>query len=162
MSIKTITQIQNEYLSDDDGKLRFNSAGCCSINVLEPLFEDLIATLYNDLKGIDTLGNQDIKNAINTIAATYDILRLNPTANRTLVSTPTISNGISDGQIIRLFGNNVSFGVTIQDERTLSNSGLRMNGGVSFTLGKYDQISFMWDSSESKWIELFRSANSGS
>ena len=163
MSIKTITEILNEYFDDSSGKLRFNTGGNVSINILENCFEDIIATVYNDFdRGIDTVISQNVTNAANTIRSDYEVIRLVPNANRILTSTPTIEAGSVDNIVIELQGIADTYGVTIQDERTLTGSSLILSGGVSFTLGKYDTMKLRWNNSLSKWIEISRSGNSGS
>lgn len=117
----------------------------------------LVNTRFNPDK---RLGTQEITAVGNSIAPDYDRVKLTTDgSDYTLTSTPNVEAG-TDGQIMIIMGNDASNTVTLQDERNLASSGLRLAGGVDFTLGQYDTITLEYDGSASLWIELGRSNNS--
>ncbi len=93
-----------------------------------------------------------------TIQITHGIQRLYGTGGVTMTATPTLSAGV-DGQIIILQGTNDSDLVTVQDSGNLSGSGLRLQHGRNYILGRNDILMLMYDVGEVAWIELNRSDN---
>lgn len=77
----------------------------------------------------------------------------------TLTSTPSLEDGLYDGQIVIIIGMSDGNTLTLQDETSLGNSGLQLAGSANITLGKFDIIILIYDSTLDKWIELSRSNN---
>jgi hypothetical protein len=73
-----------------------------------------------------------------------------------LTSTPSISPGSFDGQILVVEGTDDTNLVTLQDESVLTNSGLKHQGGFNMTLGKGDSIAYRWWAIDSLWKERSR------
>lgn len=89
----------------------------------------------------------------------YGIIRVQGSGGPiTITATPNIADGIN-GQIIIIVGQSDVNTLTLQDEGTLPNSGLVLNGNSNMTLGQYDTIQLMYDSTADKWIEISRSSN---
>jgi hypothetical protein len=110
--------------------------------------------------GDKRLGSQVISSTADAITSNYNRVKLTcDAASFSLTSTPTIAAG-TDGQRLLIRGADAINTVTMQDERNLSGSGLRMSGGIDFTLSKYDTIEFEYCGTDSKWVEISRSNNS--
>lgn len=97
--------------------------------------------------------------AANTITVTNTIMRVQGNGGAvTLTSTPTIADG-ADGQVVYIQGDHDTNTLTLQDEGNLANSGLALQGGVDFTLGKGDILTLTYDAGDDKWYEISRSDN---
>jgi hypothetical protein len=80
----------------------------------------------------------------------------------TLTSTPSITTtSVDDAKIVILQGISSTNLLTIQDERNLPSSALRLEGGVNSTLGQGDMLGLMHDSGDGLFYELFRTNVSG-
>lgn len=85
-----------------------------------------------------------------TISANATLVILNPDANYTLTSTPTIANGTT-GQLLFVTADNAEgFAVTIQDEAELVNTNVICKGDTTEITGK-TVTSFVFDGTN--WIE---------
>lgn len=71
----------------------------------------------------------------------------------TLISTPTITNPVSDGQRLLIQGTDDTNTVTLQDSGTLAGSKLRLQS-TSRVLGEGDNLELEWDQSLSSWFEV--------
>jgi hypothetical protein len=128
-------------------------SGNVGIGVQNPL-----ATL--DINGTVAYGSNTtllVNSSTITVTNTYSKISGNGSAV-TLTSTPSIADG-TDGQIVILKGDNDTNTVTLQDESSLSNSGLQLEEGVNFTLGKGDILQLIYDATDDKWIEISRGDN---
>lgn len=76
-----------------------------------------------------------------------------------MTATPNIAAGDYDGQTRQLQGTDDSATVTVRDASNLASSGLHLQHGRDFTMGKNDMLELMWDDSQSLWIELRRIDN---
>jgi hypothetical protein len=76
----------------------------------------------------------------------------------TITATPSIA-GALDGQIMIFQGMSDANTVTFQDESSLANVKLQLDGGANCTLGLYDTLTLMYDSNLGYFIELGRSNN---
>jgi len=72
----------------------------------------------------------------------------------TLDVSPAIEDGVSDGQMIIIQGTHNTNTVTIADD-----CNCQLDSGASAVLGQGDTIQLIWDSGDSDWYEISRSAN---
>jgi hypothetical protein len=90
-------------------------------------------------------------------SALYGIVEVVGNAAYTLTSTPTIEAGTREGQLLtitaRFPGVNT---ITIQDDGTLTGSGLYLKGGGTLTLSSLVSVYFRWRAADSKWYEIGR------
>jgi hypothetical protein len=94
-----------------------------------------------------------------TVTSQYTIYRVAGSGGAvTLTSTPSVDASV-DGKLIILEGTSDANTLTLQDESNLADSDLQLAGGVDITLGLYDQITLMYNSSNGKWQEQSRSDN---
>ncbi len=70
-----------------------------------------------------------------------------------VTANPQIAAGV-DGQVIRLQGDNDTNTVKFDD-----GTGLSLNGGTSFTMGKGDILQLTYDTGDALWYEISRSDN---
>ena len=68
-------------------------------------------------------------------------------------STPTITPGTADGQLLIVQGTNNANTVELQDDATLLGSQLHL-GATSRVLGKGDSLLLSWDATDALWNEL--------
>lgn len=107
---------------------------------------------WNELIGIPS-STQPITAAGDTIQADARLIVLNPDADYTMTSTPTITNGSYIGQLLRIIcadgeGNTV----TLQDQGTLANSNIYLNGGaIAKGVTGRQMLVFGWNGSN--WVE---------
>ncbi len=83
-------------------------------------------------------------------------VKINPNntpANRRII----LSNGTTDGMVVTLYVYNATAGNGIRLLATDTN--LALAGGANVDLDQNDSISFVWDNTSTKWIEIGRSAN---
>lgn len=77
----------------------------------------------------------------------------------TLTSTPSVEDGLYDGQELKIQGTSDANTITFQDESNLANSGLQLSGGVDMTVGQGDFLYIKYDSGDDNWYEISRSDN---
>ena len=85
-----------------------------------------------------------------SITANATVVVLNPDADYTLTSTPTIANGTTGQLLYITAGNGEANTVTLQDESELAGSNLRLKGETTTVSGQ-EVISLVFDGTE--WIE---------
>lgn len=90
--------------------------------------------------------------AANQIPRNPNVVRLNPNANYTLTSLPTIPDG-SPGEILFVTNQHASFVVTVQDNGTLAGSGLRL-GAATRAIGPRDWLMLVFSADSGDWEEL--------
>ena len=96
-------------------------------------------------------GTQAITAATDTILANSAVIVLNPDADYTMTSAPTIANG-STGQILYIIcANGEANTVTVQDQDTLANSNLHLGAATRAISGK-DVLTLLFDGTT--WIEV--------
>lgn len=91
-----------------------------------------------------------ISGAGHTISPTRSYVQVNPSANVTLTSTPTIGAG-EDGQFLVVANVNSTFSLTLQDHASLAGSGLRI-GGTNLTLAPLQAVHLVYSNAASAWI----------
>jgi hypothetical protein len=91
-----------------------------------------------------------INSASHTISTTKFYVQANPSSNLTLSSTPSLSPG-NDGQFLVLTNINTTNSLTLQDESSLTGSGLRL-GGSNVTLLPFQSIYLVYSVSQMAWL----------
>lgn len=82
------------------------------------------------------------------------ILKVDPQANYTMVSTPTIDNTVGvDGQLLILYNYSASHSIIIQDRGTLVGSGIVLTA-TTLTIGPRGSVQFMYDGNLSLWVQI--------
>lgn len=94
---------------------------------------------------------QSITAAGNTIKPTGRIIEISADGVYSLSSTPMVSDG-NAGQVITII-NTGSNAVTLSDQGTVANSGLRL-GNTTRALGQRDNITLLYSSTLGDWIEI--------
>lgn len=104
-------------------------------------------------KMVFTPTSQTLAAAGNTIGSTAHTYWLDNStgASLTLTSTPTITAGVADGQLLLLVNVDTADNIVIQDETALAGSDLRLPGAASLTLGPRDSVLLEWHSAVSEW-----------
>ncbi len=104
-------------------------------------------------------GTQVIDAAGDTISADAAMVILNPNADHTLTSTPTIANGSIGQRLSITCANAEAHTVTVQDEGTLGGSNLRLGATGRGITGK-TVLELVFDGTE--WVEVgFAAAGGG-
>jgi len=110
-------------------------------------FFRVTSTMISSTSDIQTLA------AANTINPNAPKVFINGSgAAVTLISTPTMASGTEDGEFIIVQGS--SYAVTIQDESTLSGSGIQLRDNNNMTLGEFETALFSYDSLGGYWVEI--------
>lgn len=100
-----------------------------------------------------------ISAASHSISASRSYVQVNPTANVTLTSTPSIGMG-ENGQFLVVANISPTFSVTLQDHASLAGSGLRL-GGANLTLGPLQAVYLVYSNAASAWIRADQVPSSG-
>ena len=103
---------------------------------------------------------QNISGATDTIDPTLVNVELVVSSPTIMTSTPTISNGVYDNQMVVIRGSDNTNYVDLQSNKNLGGSNLFMDGGIDIRLKENDYIVFKWNSTTSNWCEQSRSVNS--
>jgi len=74
----------------------------------------------------------------------------------TMTALPNLEQPSIDGRMCILQGMSDSYTVTFQDESNLTGSGLFLKNARDMTLGKNDTLALLYDDTQGKWIELWR------
>ncbi len=91
-----------------------------------------------------------ISTAAHTISTERSYMQVNPSADTTLTSAPTLVPG-SDGQFLTLTNISPSFTLTLQDQGALPGSGLRLPDD-KVTLAPLSSIYLVYNASASAWL----------
>ncbi|MBI4600109.1 hypothetical protein HY732_04275 [Candidatus Uhrbacteria bacterium] len=122
-----------------------------SSNTLKVTINDLGYVSIGGAISYTPSSTQSITAVSNTISANAAMIVLDPSADLTLTSAPTIANG-STGQIIYITaGNSETNTVTLQDQDTLASSNLQLGAATRAISGK-DVLVLMFDGTD--WIEI--------
>lgn len=105
---------------------------------------------FNDEVVYDPQTTQVINAVGDAITTESTLVVLNPDADYTLTSTPTIANGVIGQLLYITCANGEGFSVTIQDVGQLAGSNIRCKGDTTTITGQ-TIISFLFDGVE--WIE---------
>lgn len=71
----------------------------------------------------------------------------------TITATPSVTAGLSDGQLLYLRGNHATNTITLQDEGTLASSGLKL-GAATRLINRSNTLLLQWDANQSRWVEV--------
>ena len=114
--------------------------------------------VVNDGPVVYTPSSVQSFDAADTITVTHAVMLVKGNGGAvTLTSTPTIA-GATVGTRVTIRGTDSTDTLTLQDERILAGTKLRLENGASMTLGKGDEI-VIEQSSDDKWYQKSRSDN---
>jgi hypothetical protein len=71
----------------------------------------------------------------------------------TITATPSITAGLSDGQLLYLRGNHATNTITLQDAGTLAGSSLKL-GAATRLINRSNTLLLQWDANQSLWVEV--------
>jgi hypothetical protein len=94
----------------------------------------------------------------NAILANANLVQINPDANRTLTSTPTIADG-TNGQPVRICNIHTSFTVTLQREAALASSNIL--GASNVSIGPNQCVDLTFSSALAGWAQVGAAAGLG-
>lgn len=99
-------------------------------------------------------------NAGDTITVATSFVNVQGNGNVTLTGTPTFdTTNLDDGEVIEVECRDDAGVVTFQDEATLSNTDLQLEGDLSFNCGLGDQIKLRWNEADGYLWETWRADN---
>ena len=105
-------------------------------------FIDDGGTKINILHSSDTIPNTSARALITATGGSV-----------TLTSTPTISDGFTDGQTIQITNQDANNVVTLQNQGTLPGSNLRLSA-PAVALGPRDSLVLQWNGAIGNWIQI--------
>lgn len=118
---------------------------------LSPKDMHRLATEYGSNQGQEEVVSTVVLDAADTIYALGPVVRVIGDGAVTMTSTPTVRAG-SDGQVIEIWGRSDSSTVTLQDEDTLTGSGLQLGANTrTLTLGA--SIRLRYEATSGYWYE---------
>jgi hypothetical protein len=115
------------------------------------LTNDGYSWLWSFLNITPSSGLQVIDAAGDTINANRAYCALSPDAAYTLMSTPTITAGVSDGQFLTCTNTSATYSITLQDEVNRPGSQLRL-GGSNLTVAPRGSFSVVWNTTVGAWV----------
>lgn len=74
----------------------------------------------------------------------------------TVTATPSINGSPTHGELMTVMGWSSTNTVTFQDNSVLAGSLLELAGGINATLGEFQSITFVYNQTKNKWIEIGR------
>ena len=101
---------------------------------------------------------QNITAISDAILANASVVLINA-GGPTLTSTPTIADG-TDGQIVTLINVSTLNGMTLQDQKSVAGTNLRLSA-AQIVLSPYDTITLVFSSTIGDWVQIAQSNNVG-
>lgn len=116
-------------------------------------------TSWTRAPALGCTGTQTLANGSATIAADSQHICVSPSSSLTLISAPTIVDGV-DGQIAIITNEHASNSVTLQDESLLASTNLKL-GGTNVTLAPKESMTLVFDNALSLWVPLVKASTGG-
>lgn len=138
--------------SNVDDTLCFTAGGACLFKAVEDTTDYVITTAS---PVFTPTGDQSLAADAALSCGGAGVVRIVGNGGAVVLSAaPSVSDGVSDGQVCIIQGTSDANTVQVND-----NTNIQLAGGVNFVMGQGDTLMVHWDSGDSDWYEISRSDN---